>query len=553
MIRPFGLRLICLAGSAFCLEAQSGCSAHESGDDVPVGGLDGSEVRHALRGADRVLDFSLSTTPAGNERIARFRSLGRSFTLHLVPNDELFAKDLTVVRDGVTLTRQAAGLDAPFRGFVGGDAHSWVRVRLRNGTIEGIVFHDRELYEIRPLEEGSAQFGMGRVSFGDYFANPSGKEAYCGVTESGPSAGLHDENRVEQQGCTWIGIHLIADYTYAAKTGGPSGAEREMAARMNEVDGLYRAELNHGFRIEKVTSHGTEGGPAYNGPGRLVPAVQLQQISEWKRQNEPTRGLVHLFAGRVVQGEVGRAWIASVCQAANGSGVSNYLGANRASTINPAHELGHNFGANHDSPGTPYVMTPQINPRATGFSDASKNAVRIAVGSRASCFSPCGSAGTGASSGSGGSGAGGSGAESGSGGLGGTGGSGGLGGGGGLGGSGGSGGSGAAGSGATGGSGAASGVDAGGGNGGVAGSAGAGTASGGISGSGTSGTGPGASAGQSGSGSGGARPYPSGPSTNESQSGCACRTAEPRPDLTPIGLLLGVGLLAGIKRRRQRS
>ena len=109
------------------------------------------------------------------------------------------------------------------------------------------------------------------------------------------------------QQCTWIGIHMISDYTHCAKVGNTSAScESEMNTRMNEIDGIYRADIQKGFRVEQLTTHTSSGGPGYNAPGLNINA-HLDALSAWKGQNDPNRGVVQCYAGRVTSGAVGLA------------------------------------------------------------------------------------------------------------------------------------------------------------------------------------------------------------------------------------------------------
>jgi hypothetical protein len=586
-------------GGALCLAAQVGCSGPEQGESdrggsSDLGSLDRKDIRETVEGADPVRDLVVDRNGTRAERLVRFNSLGREFVLQLVPNRELFADDLVVMRDGVSMTAEQAGLEPPLRGTVSGDSSSWVRARLKGDAIEGLVFTEHELYEIRPHQENYFDLRMAKVKIGDYVANPSGNEQHCGVVDD-PSlveAPPEPGETLEQQGCTWIGIHVIADYTFANKTGGASGAEREMATRMNEIDGIYRTDINHGFRVEQVTSHAAAGGPQYNAQ-TIDLNSQLTALRTWKQQNDAARGLVHLFSGRVTSGAVGLAYVGGVCNASSGAGISNYLGANRSSTICPAHELGHNFGANHDAQGAAFIMAPSVNRNATTFSPQSKSDISTVM-NRVRCFTACGAAGstgtggTGGSTGTGGTagtnGASGTGGSGGS--VGGTGGSAGVGGtGGSVGGTGGSGGTagsgGTSGTGAAGGTGGSAGVSGSGGANGNAGASGANGASGnagagaggnagvsgnagvggdggavGVGGNGgaggsVAGTGAGASAGTAGTGPGNAATDPPF-AINENESGCGCRTVAPS-NRQPLGLLLGLGLIGVLQRRRARG
>ncbi|HLT37979.1 MAG TPA: M12 family metallo-peptidase [Enhygromyxa sp.] len=335
----------------------------------------------------------VSDLAVGESRI-RFRAGGEQRELVLVRNDRLLAPDARVVRDGVALTPEQAGLKIPYRGYVLGDPNSWIRIRVTDSGFEGLVSMDEGLWDVRESDDGEIM--MAPADIADYVDSPNHGHHACATTDAraahatylnlGEHFGEHGPGTAKA-GCKQIDIALVADYTHVAKLGGASASENEMLKRINETDGIYRADLNYGFSVKEIRTLASSGGPSFNQKG--AGALPLDQFSDYKKSQLPELGLAHLFVARTTSGTVGLAWIGSTCSERKGTGVSNYLGKGKASTIIVAHEIGHNFGSPHDASNAPYIMAPSVDASVTEFSNNSESKIHAHVGS-VSCFKPCG-------------------------------------------------------------------------------------------------------------------------------------------------------------------
>lgn len=325
---------------------------------------------------------------------------GHDYRLELEHNASLVTNETIVIRDGRQMSYADAGLSFPLRGRIAGDPDSWVRVRLRGERIDGVFFSGQELYAIEPAPEDSELTIIGKTSmaaFAGHDASTTAGPPSCGVSNRHAEGASYAAERHESaDDCKMIDIALVSDFSPAAKLGGAQQSEDEMVNRINISDGLYRNALNYAFSIKEVMSFPDEGDPQWNNGnvGDNGGTTPLNEFGDWKQSSEiAQRGLAHLFVARTEGGVVGLAWIGSTCSGRNATGVSNYLGSGSSSTIVAAHEIGHNFGSQHDLLELQYIMAPAVNKDATEFSSWSQSMMRSHVES-VSCFVPCDDSGS---------------------------------------------------------------------------------------------------------------------------------------------------------------
>jgi hypothetical protein len=106
--------------------------------------------------------------------------------------------------------------------------------------------------------------------------------------------------------------------------------------------------------------------------GTLDSGKLLDQLSEYRLQTPAhnSRGLTHLYTGRNFDtSTVGIAWRGALCDRYFGAGLSQGRAGLITDSLIAAHEIGHNFGAEHDGqPGSScadeaetYIMAPSVN------------------------------------------------------------------------------------------------------------------------------------------------------------------------------------------------
>lgn len=154
-------------------------------------------------------------------------------------------------------------------------------------------------------------------------------------------------------------LAVDADVEFYSSYGDDSTAEIE--ATLNMIDGIFEAEL--GLTIEVVSINIWEAEPdPYTSTDS---GTQLNELrSHWNNNNSGiARDAAHLFTGKELDGStVGIAYVSVVCSTSVAYGLSQDLNSEVLMPLLVAHELGHNFGANHDSSGSSprYIMYPSL-------------------------------------------------------------------------------------------------------------------------------------------------------------------------------------------------
>src|SRR5262249_15965514 len=137
---------------------------------------------------------------------------------------------------------------------------------------------------------------------------------------------------------------------------------------LNSVDFIYRRDCGIGYTLTTIIVRTTTPQPyTSTNPGTLLSQFQ----SEWNtNQTAIVRDVAHLFTGKNILaasgGVIGIAYLPGVCTATDGYGLSQ---SHWSSTITiaqrvglTAHELGHNWGAEHcnqgPDPAEPCIPTP---------------------------------------------------------------------------------------------------------------------------------------------------------------------------------------------------
>ena len=329
-----------------------------------------------------------------------FDALGRTFDLQLKPNDRLLSSlPREVLTDGIEI----------YRGQLAGRPDSWARIVIYDGMPRGIIWDGKEMFAIEAPSDSSLQTTTPVIyRLADMLIAPD--TMTCGV-ESLPASGMGAYNKLigemtaskgmraaqDPGAVSEITIGAIGDYEFTNAMGGDAGAAAAITTRLNNVDGYFSQQVGVQIRIAIPIE-------TFNDPAdpftKSYANDLLNEVSTYREGSASQRaqGLTHLFTGRDLDTTtVGVAWLGTLCQDYFGAGLSQGTGGPTIDSLVAAHEIGHNFNAEHDgevgstceSELPAFIMAPSVNVDNDTFSACSiavMEARVVAVGT--SCVAP---------------------------------------------------------------------------------------------------------------------------------------------------------------------
>ena len=172
-------------------------------------------------------------------------------------------------------------------------------------------------------------------------------------------------------------IATFALYNRFNSAGGQNAVNNEILGILNNVQSNY-TEFSIQFNvIEQVVSTCATCDPW----STTDPSNILREFTAWAPtgfSNQHDAGVC--FYDGAGSGTVGVAWVGAICTSSRYA-VCDKLGSAESNRVLVAHEMGHNFGANHDASGAPYIMAPSVS-NSRQWSGASVNAINNHISSR---------------------------------------------------------------------------------------------------------------------------------------------------------------------------
>ncbi|HWS54490.1 MAG TPA: carboxypeptidase regulatory-like domain-containing protein [Pyrinomonadaceae bacterium] len=340
------------------------------------------------------------------ERLSFLTSEG-NLEVELTPND-LRAAGYRAEETGADGSKRPVATAAEtrtFRGKVQGMDQAEARFNLKDGSFEGMIVTEGERFyfeRLKKYEEAAEadEFIFYRGS--DVLSDAPG---YCGVTleaevnDGSVNVAPQVSAAVEMAGATLLeaAVATEADYEYVTQLGGSAPANADILAIMNLVDGIYETQL--GLSLKVVYQHTWASKPTgYPYTATLDgPTVLNEFTNHWNQSfaNVP-RDLAHLWTGKDIASNgnsnlAGIAWVGVVCRSpSHAYGVSQRFVNTAVKQALTAHEMGHNFSANHSDAQTGCAGTIMSSTLSStlSFCSFSRSQIQTHTGANGACLTP---------------------------------------------------------------------------------------------------------------------------------------------------------------------
>lgn len=344
-------------------------------------------VQSAPKGAE------VSSAQSASSMALSFEALGRRFDLRLEANDRLL--------QGMPAEAIDEAVRA-YRGHLANNPDSWVRVVMYEGMPRGLVWDGTTMYAIEVPGDSALDIKAPIVYRLDDLYIAPGTMSCETKSMSGKASNVYNQMKSDLErgvsqapgAVSEVTMGVIGDSLFTNLRGGTTAAAAAITARFNNIDGYFSEQVGVQINVQNITTFDDTNDPFSS---TLSTSTLLDEVSEYRLQTsaQNSLGLTHLYTGRDFDTQtVGIAWLGAICETYFGAGVSEGRAGLTTDSLIAAHEIGHNFGADHDGdparscPNEPeiYIMAPSV----TGNDEFSACSIDVmqATAAAASCVAP---------------------------------------------------------------------------------------------------------------------------------------------------------------------
>jgi PKD repeat protein len=188
----------------------------------------------------------------------------------------------------------------------------------------------------------------------------------CGVDEMKHRVGQLDKHEPghtpETGNCYRLELAIASDWSMRQKYGSVPGVESHNIGVMNNVATNYDNEFSDEINFFIVTQYVSNCSTCDPWTSSTDPEVLLDDFTDWGPANfGVTHDLGQLWTNRDFDGgTVGIAWLNAVCTSLRYHCLQDFTTNANLLRVMTAHEIGHNFSAEHDAQGSQFIMAPTV-------------------------------------------------------------------------------------------------------------------------------------------------------------------------------------------------
>ena len=278
---------------------------------------------------------------------------GRSYELTVTPHD-LRAPFYRAEDTGPVGTRELERTPTiTFKGAIAGISDSEVRLTIDGDRIEGFFDTRNERFFVEPAGRYSPNAAIDELIVYRSADILHREDFWCSsemptrIEEGKRMAAANIPETV--QSVKRLDLATEADVEFVNLNGGPTATNNEILSILNMAEGTYGTELNITIRV--VFQHTWTTADPFGGVSTDVILTAFRTY--WNvNYGSISRNAAHIFSGKSVAQSRGLAYVGVICaNPAAAYGLSGYVGWAPGKYLVTAHEIGHNFGANHaDAP-----------------------------------------------------------------------------------------------------------------------------------------------------------------------------------------------------------
>ena len=329
------------------------------------------------------------------------------FDIALTPHDmraERYRAQETL--DGGIVRELERGQVRTYKGSVAGIPGAQARLTIDKNTFEGLVITPGQIYFIEPAKRYSAsasssdfvlykQSDLVQASFGECGVMLAEKVGSQAARVQSSALGLTTDQGTAEELFSpprTVDLATEADFEYFTTFGSATAANNEILSIMNHVEGIYDSTFGLQFTIVFQNVWSTASDPYTSTDS----STALDEFTNYWNANHGSlnRDLAHMWTGKNFDGStIGIAWRPGLdCPLAqSGYGMSQRLTGAPDKFIVTAHEIGHNFNAQHSDAQagcSNSIMNASLSPSTTEtFCAFSINEIQTRANAKVACLS----------------------------------------------------------------------------------------------------------------------------------------------------------------------